>query len=424
MSIFKKIINVFSPMQHSISNPEKNEKLMTKELDESENELEAYSKIFKNKFQFIQEWYIKKAAEVIKISNGSLNASTISRLAILASYIDNVDEIKFQLCKETGLGIQDLNKILEESWHEISGPDEFNRYLHDYPINESQKKRYRQMIKHLAWKTDGKMVNFTSIKSQNQDYIEAVDLAFLSTYLGLASYNEAATDVIRFFASQGNIIDPEEIRSAIIFSSSQIAQHSIDISGELLGDNAKEITVIGCPSPEHANIQGHIFKNSEWEKMQSGLPFQDINGRRYQPIARPIGSKGCHHLALSVNTESHRQIYTQHQLDEILAENEKGFIFEDRHYTLYEGMTMLNQLSDDIRKTMIIAIKAQADDNNEIRKQCQNKIDALGKRRSEISKASGIRGQSHRMTVDGFRPYKEKTEKQGHLTKTKDVADS
>lgn len=290
---------------------------------------------------------------------------------------------------------------------------------------ERVQKRLEQLAKAIAEQTNGRMQNLANTTAVGVDYARRIDAAILATTSGLSSPEEATRDAVRAVGKEGMTVTYSSgykqnlvsaARSNILTACNQIAQQGSDLIAEETGCDCKEITVHSCPAPDHAPVQGHVLKNEEWDKMQSGQDFEDIKGHKFDGFARPIGQWNCMHFGMAFDSRYQEPKYTQEQLDKILEQNEKGFDWRGKHYTMYQGTQMMRALERKIRKEMTAA-KAAADAGDEgLQAECQKRVDDLGKVYDSLSKASGLPKKPNRISVDGFKRYKgdkgpKKTEK-------------
>ena len=65
-----------------------------------------------------------------------------------------------------------------------------------------------------------------------------------------------------------------------------------------VGFDAVEITVEYAPAEDHADVQGMVFTNEEYEKLQNHEPAADIDGNIHHLEKRAIGQYNCRHSAL------------------------------------------------------------------------------------------------------------------------------
>lgn len=109
-----------------------------------------------------------------------------------------------------------------------------------------------------------------------------------------------------------------------------------------------EISVHRAPSDVHAKVQGHIFTNDEFDKLQQGKPAVDIEGAKFQ-IATPIEAGECKHMAMPVLIGISEPSHSKKELADILQENEKGIELRGKHLTLYQAKVEAKNLKEQIK---------------------------------------------------------------------------
>ena len=143
-------------------------------------------------------------------------------------------------------------------------------------------------------------------------------------------------------------------------NSLSIAQQ--EIMGEQFGADGVEITVHEFPAPDHEEVQGHIFKKEEFEKLQNDGVATDINGTNidiHRTLVsgittddfRPIGELNCYHRAFEIVLGVDEPRYTQEQLNEIIKRNNDGIEYNGKHYTMYEATQIQRKLETEIRRS-------------------------------------------------------------------------
>ena len=176
--------------------------------------------------------------------------------------------------------------------------------------------------------------------------------------------------------------------------------------GEALGYDAYEISAHAMSAPDHEPVQGRVFLKAEFEKLQSGLAFTDIDGRQYEPIKRPIGEWNCKHFAMSFSTQYSKRKWTNEQLDDFAKQNEEGCDIDGKHYTKYGASQLMRELETEIRREKDAAVAAQKAGDDTLRKQCQERINALTAKYHSVAKQAGLRPKPDRLRVEGFRAVK------------------
>jgi len=109
-----------------------------------------------------------------------------------------------------------------------------------------------------------------------------------------------------------------------------------------------EISAHRAPSDVHAKVQGHIFTNEEFEKLQKGKPAVDVDGIKHQ-ITEPIGGGKCKHTAMPFLIGISEPSHSKKELADLLQENEKGVEIRGRRLTLYQAKIEANKLKEQIK---------------------------------------------------------------------------
>lgn len=179
-----------------------------------------------------------------------------------------------------------------------------------------------------------------------------------------------------------------------------------ELIGQQFESDGKEVTVHLYPAPDHEDVQGHLFTNEEFMKLQEDGVATDINGNEYDmhlhsDSFRPIGEMNCYHNAFSIVLGVDEPRYTQEELNKIKEDNKKGFEYEGKHYSLYQGTQLERRLELEIRKTRetdILNRSALENTKNEEGK--QQILDAINKNKKrqqtyfnkyhDLSKISGL----------------------------------
>lgn len=240
-------------------------------------------------------------------------------------------------------------------------------------------------------------------------YNEIVDDAIVNVATGKESFQQELQRQLKTIGQSGiQKIEYESGRHRRIDSAmrmnlkdglSQLAIAQQEIVGGQFGNDGWEVTVHSYPAIDHEDIQGHIFYNEEFNKLQDYEYFgdiKDVNGRVYTRDGsnhiRPIGELNCYHVAMAIVVGADTPRYTQEELDKINEDNEKGFDFEGKHYTLYEASQLQRKLELEIRRnreTEVIA-KASGESGKQLLEDTRSTINQLFNKYHELSKISGL----------------------------------
>ena len=194
------------------------------------------------------------------------------------------------------------------------------------------------------------------------------------------------------------------VRRNVLDGVRAINQGVQDLVGEQYGSDGKEITVHDNPAPDHEDIQGHLFTNEEFEKLQSEMDFQDVNGRKYEAIRRAIGTWNCRHFTFSIIVGFSTPVHTQAELDEIIRKNHTGYTMKNgKHLTMYECTQQQRLYERNIRKNKEGVMMAREAGDAELARQYQLKVDKLTLQYRRFSQSCGLPVMDMKKSVPGFR---------------------
>lgn len=393
--------------------PKDNNPLLTSRVDE-------LMKVFED----VNTLYIEKIAEQIQII-GEMNASSINRLMIMAQMNHNIAEIKARLQKAIEYTNERMDKIMQTAYQEVQENPNFKRVLDETPLSETAENRLDQLAKSISRQTQGTMRNISNTTVVWQNYRRYIDQAILAVTSGLGSYNELTRWAVKELGYNGMQVQyasgyhrrlDSAVRANIISAANQVAQQGSDIVKEDLGMNAVELTAHQAPAPDHAPVQGRVFLNAEFAKMQNGEDFEDVDKHKYSGFERKIGEWNCMHMAMGFDTRYSVRKWTDAELKKILEDNQKGCTVNGKHYTMYQANQRMRQIETEVRRQKDVAVAAERAGNESLQEQAQSKIDKLGERYLEFSKQSGLKPKWDRMNVEGFKKYKKQAETESDTT--------
>ena len=173
----------------------------------------------------------------------------------------------------------------------------------------------------------------------------------------------------------------------------ELSQKQQELIGNQFDYDGYEISVHENPAEDHADVQGHIFTIEEYNKLNNFGEATDVNGKfidihnKYGDF-RQIGTLNCYHEVFTIVIGVSKPRYTQKELNKINADNKKGFEFEGRHYTNYEGTQLQRKLELEIRKNEEerLILKAGGQDTTKE----DTKARQLLRKYHDLSKISGL----------------------------------
>ena len=371
----------------------------------------------------VNKLYIEKIAKQIK-RIGELNPSSVSRLVAMADMNADVGQITDLLRVAIGANNKQMQALFEKAVQDAYEDPRFAPYLEQNPdaVRPEAQERLKRFVQTVHKQTAGAMVNLANTTAVTQGYVSAIDRAVLATATGVGSYTETIRDTVRELGQNGMQVVyasghkrrlDSAVRQNIVDAVNQINKTASVMIGEAINEqagqtiyDAVEISAHARSAPDHEPVQGRVFLLSEYQQMQSGNPFKDVDGRSYPGFKRAIGQWNCRHTPMSFSTAWSKRQWTDEQLQAFKDENAKGCTINGKHKSLYEAMQMMRDIETEVRRQKDVAVAAQAAGDDALRQECQRNINALVRRYAEIAKASGNAEKRDRMTVEGFRAVK------------------
>lgn len=393
--------------------------------------------VFDKRFENYNTKVLEELGNVIKQFK-DLNPSQAHKLAQQLKYNTTVKQLLNELSKISGLSVKDLKAILEKVAKENIGfADVYykSRGL-ETPIYEQNRELQRLVnsvynITGKEFKNIAKSTGFRLLDSNgnpllldiNQTYNEVIDRCIVAIIQGKKTYQQAMRSTLKQLSSSGvRKIEYESgysrrldtsIRQNILDSMRQVSNESQQLFGKEFDSDGIEVSTHLNPSPDHSNVQGHQFSNKEYEKLQSTGVATDYNGEvidiRIKDNFRPISTMNCFHYIFSIVLGVSKPQYSDKQLQEINERNEKGFEFESKHYSMYDGTQLQRKIETAIREAKDTQILAKASDDKDLVLQSQTRITQLTTKYKQLCNISGLPNKlSTRASVQGFKKSKYK----------------
>ena len=397
----------------------------------SEEAKEKLAEILVDRIEVINASILEMIGNAIK-EIGDLTPSQAYQLGQILKYGGSYEEIAKALSKVSGKNVGDIYKIFEKV---ASDNKEFAKQFYKYRnidfIPYARDFALRNQVRSIARLTAQTYLNISNtigigflfedlngqiyFKNIQQSYYDVIDRAIISVSQGKSTYQTEMRRIMKQLGNSGLVLydsgKTRRLDSAIRMNVLDgIRQVSIETSrrfGEEYGADGVEITVHQNPAPDHEDIQGRQFSSEEYEKLENKQIAYDTKGRKYNGAEkRPIGELNCYHNVLNIIVGVSKPQYTDEQLNKIREDNEKGFEFEGKHYTNYEGTQLQRRLELQIRKEKDKQILARASGDKEFAKERQVKINELTAKYKHLLKISGLKSQLTRASVSGYRRIK------------------
>lgn len=400
----------------------------------SENALENLMQPIIDRQMQINEYVIQVIAKRVK-EMGRLLPSDVYKLERLLKSGADVRKINKEIARLTGLNERDIKKLIKKVAEES--------YLDTKPYYDYRQKPFipfeqniplQRIVKAIEKQTLGTYKNLSRAQafmirdlknpkklkptSIAKTYQSVLDEAIQSVSSGTVDYNTAMRRTMNQLADSGiryveyhtesgrrytQRLDTA-VRRNLMDGIRAINQGVQDETGKQYGADGKEITVHAMSAPDHEPVQGHQFTNEEYDKLQNDEPFEDVNGEKFAAIARPIGVWNCHHFTYSIIIGVNKPNFSKEQLEKLKKDNQKGYTDKNgKHYTKYECSQKMREMETEIRrhKDRYLTLSGSGDDEGAKKERAT--ITQMNKQYKAFCEACGLKPQSERARVPGYR---------------------
>lgn len=380
---------------------------------------------------YVIEMIAKRVREI-----GSFSPSDIKRLKLLVAMGSDIRQINDELAKLTNLQVREIKSLIKQvAIEDYIDAKPFYDYRHKSFIPYNENTDLQQLVNAIANQTADTYVNISKstatgfmirdlqnpgvLRFQPIDatYQSVVDEAIQAVRSKTVDFNTAVRRTIKQLADSGvrriswdsgytQRLD-SAVRRNVLDGVHAVRQQVQDEIGRQINANGKELSAHANSAVDHEPIQGHIFTNEEYNKLQNESSFKDVNGTAFGAIRRAIGMWNCGHWAKSIIIESYKPRYTDAQLKKFIDDNHAGYTTSNgKHFTMYECKQYQRQLETKIRyaKEHQIAFRASGD-----RKQAelyQARINDLLTQYKMFSNACGLKPQMNRTRVPDYHKIK------------------
>ena len=365
-----------------------------------------------------------------------LTPTQAQQLVQILKYGGNYEDIIREIAKYTDLNIKDIDDIFSNyAKKDQLFYEKFYQYRNIPFIEYEQNEALKRQTEALANIVKNEMYNFTranvlgyTIRDINgrvqfiglrETYNRVLDEALLNVGTGKETFDSAMTRILKDIGGSGlKTIEYASGRSMRLDSAvrmnlksrlRELHNENQKLLGAEFGADGYEISVHSNPAIDHEQVQGRQFSIAEYDRLNSGLEAKDYKGKTYtldhdnKNGYRPISEMNCYHYIFSIVLGVSEPEYTDKQLKEIIDSNNKGFEFEGKHFSNYEGTQLQRSIERFIREQKDIQIMAKASGNDELVGESQLKITQLTHKYNELSKISGLPTKTQRLRVSQYR---------------------
>ena len=371
------------------------------------------------------ERYSKFNSEVLQLMGKTikkfegLSVSEAHKLSQMLKTGYDIDKILNDLERISELSRKDIEDLLEITAKEnIAFANTYYEAKAMDKVSYETSKQFQDIVKSVEKTTQGVFANLSSttaikllkdngegyLKGIREAYEDVIDRCVLAVSTGQTNYQKAMYDTIKQLSSSGVkkiFYDNEGKRAYARRLDSSVRMNILDgvrqvnigiqeqVGKEFGADGVEVSHHVNC-APDHIHIDGKQFSKKKFEKINNNL-------------TRPVASMNCRHFVFSIVLGVSSPLYTKKQLEEDRKNNEKGFEYEGKHYTLYEGEQLQRKIELAVRQQKDLQIIAKASNDKDTISKSQSNITQLTQKYKELSKISGLPTKMDRMRVVGYK---------------------
>lgn len=406
----------------------------------TEEQIEKIIERLINRIQQANTYFLMQMGTKINLLK-NLTPSEAQKLIQILKYGGSYEEIVEKISKYSKLNIADIDEIFSSyAKKDQLFYEKFYEFRNIPFIPYEQNIALNRQTKALANIVKNEMYNFTRTNvlgytirdldnkvqflGLRETYNRVLDEALVNVGTGKETFDSAMSRIMQDIGGSGlKTIEYESGRSMRLDSAvrmhlkgrlRELHNENQKILGDEFGSDGVEISVHFNPAPDHQNVQGRQFSNEEYNKLSEGFEATDYTGKKItldhddNGSYRPISEMNCYHYVFSIVLGVSEPEYDEKQLQKIIDGNNKGFEFEGKHYTMYEGTQLQRNIERAVREQKDIQIFAKAGNNMELVSKSQDKITKLTNKYKELSEASGLPTKAKRMKVSKYRRTKVK----------------
>lgn len=411
----------------------------------SDEVIEKVTERLVRRMEQANEYILQQIGESIN-KIGTLTPSKAQQLAQILRYGGDYDKIVKKIAELTELNVQDIYKLFEEvAKSDYQFAKQFYKYRNKKYIPWKQNKQLRDQVKVLATITANQYINMARssmigfglqddkgnliFKGLEETYNYLLDQAILNVGSGKQSFDDAMYKVLKDIGSGGlKVIYPTVyptldqkgnmiIKNRTMRIDSATRMHISDAVrslhnemqatfGKQFGSDGVEISVHEYPAPDHELVQGRQFSKKQFDRFQNDEDAVSYDGMKFPKISeetgqdrRAISQYNCYHYTFDIVLGVSEPRYSEEQLNEIIKQNNDGFIFEKRKYTYYQGTQLQRRLELEIRKAKDQQILGRASNNEKLINKSQERIELLISKYKKLSRISKLPEKVERMRV-------------------------
>ena len=364
---------------------------------------------------------IKQNAEVITVICerikyfGNLRPTEVAMLTNSLAFAGaDMKVINKIIQKYTRLNKGEINKIFETAAKENDVfAEQYYKYRGLAPKTHNNNEYLKNIYRAIRQSTVGNFENLSDTygfklpgkkaMTLRKAYSQVIDKAIYEMQTGITDYNAALRQIVKQLADSGiRTINWESgvsrradtaARMNILDGVRRLNQEMLLYNGEQFGSDGIELSAHAISAPDHVNVQGRQFSNTEFNKMQDGDNCTDINGNTYAGFERPIGEYNCRHFAFPIVIGVSQPVHTD---DELLR-------LKQNSAEKYEVTQEMRRRETEIRKLKDRRMAFSAAGNELDAKRTQRDLNNALRDYGKFCKNNGLTPKFDRAGVNGYR---------------------
>lgn len=380
--------------------------------------LDALPEDFAELFRNLENTLLVKICEQLRIEGETLNEVSVQSIRALRSHGIELERIKKEIRKITGLSEKELDKLLNNvvdrnqqyymeliDLAKLTQPEVIVGAAEIAAIEAQTIGEFHNITRSMAFLVD----NGRTMLPPAQAYQWALDNAEMQIQSGAVSYNQAIKNAVKQLADSGLKIAEYEsghvdqidvaVRRAVVTGVNQLCSRYTEQSAEFLETPYFEVSahagardVAGVsPWSSHKSWQGKVYSVNTGDIYPS---IYEVCGLGY---VDGLEGANCRHKRSAWVEGVSERTYTDEQLNHI--DDGLGCEYDGRKYTAYESTQMQRRVERQIRKQKRLRDAYKAAGLTEDAQAANIKLRRLSAKYKEFSKAAGLPEQRERLKV-------------------------
>lgn len=365
----------------------------------------------------IEGWETSTLERIGKRINkiGKMSIADVQALNNIADVKGDMKAITKELARVTGLNVRQIEKIYGDA---LAEQHLANKPLYDYrnkvfvPFEDNIE---LQALVHAYAKDTAKEVlnlsgtNVLRVRNDKGQFVkmekgyrDILNKATMQVASGATDFHTAMREAIKQMGGGGMRVEYESgvkrrldtaVRQSILSGAKKASVAYNEMIGEELGCDGIEIDYHANPRPSHAFMQGKQYVLGKARKC-NGIYFESAD----EALER-LEDYNCYHYKTPIICGISEPRYSDKELAELKARDERKFNIDGHEMTGYEASQAMRRIETAVREEKGIKAMAQASGDPLAVRECNARIKRYKDKYAEISDITGIAQDKKRMTL-------------------------